>query len=142
MGKTGPKPARADGYHVTRKGYLRKWLDGRMQLAHRVEWELHRGPVPDGMQIHHRNGDKQDNRIENLEILDAITHKRLHEGCQLRGGTWWKLCPKCGEWKPIDEEHWYFCRQGWPMYRCKPCHRRGAVRVDEQAVDRRARSGL
>jgi hypothetical protein len=123
MGKRGPKPQRPDGYHVTAKGYLRGLVDGRHQLAHVVEWERHNGPVPDGFHLHHINGDKQDNRIENRQLVDPTTHKRIHSGCELRGGEWWKPCSICGEHKPINLDHWYISPEGWPLYgRCRPCH--------------------
>jgi len=34
-----------------RYGYIR--ANGRMQLAHRVSWELHRGPIPNGIEVCH-----------------------------------------------------------------------------------------
>ena len=123
MGKRDPKPRRADGCHVTKKGYLRGIFDGRLRLAHDVEWERANGPIPAGMQVHHINENKTDNRIENLELVDATTHKRLHSGCELRDGIWWKPCRKCGNMKPIDRDHWYLSREGWPQYgRCRKCH--------------------
>lgn len=123
MGKRGPKPRRADGYHITAKGYLRGRVDGRMRLAHVIEWERHNGIIPRGFQVHHRNGDKQDNRVENLELVDATTHKRLHSGCELRDGVWWKPCSVCGEFKAVVIGEWYISAQGWPLYgRCRLCH--------------------
>jgi len=126
MGQRGPKPKRADGYHVTRKGYLRRATEpggGGLKLGHVIAWESVNGPVPDGYQIHHWNGDKQDNALANLALVDALTHKRIHSGCQLRDGEWWKPCRVCGEFKPVGAADWYLSPQGWPLYgRCRPCH--------------------
>ncbi|WP_366522307.1 HNH endonuclease signature motif containing protein [Acidovorax sp.] len=43
---------------------------------HRVVWEHHNGPIPAGCHIHHINGDKSDNSLENLECLGASEHMR------------------------------------------------------------------
>ena len=39
--------------------------------AHRLVYEAFCGPIPDGMQINHKNGDKADNHLENLELMTA-----------------------------------------------------------------------
>ena len=123
MGKRGPKPKRADGCHVTRAGYLRGNLGGRLRLLHCYTWECANGRIPPGFCVHHVDGDKRNNRIENLQLVDATTHKRIHGGCELRNGVWWKPCRLCGERKPIGPEHWYVSREGYPLYgRCRPCH--------------------
>lgn len=52
-------------------GYLkvdRRYLGLPNVQAHRVIWEAVHGPIPDGMVINHRNGIKNDNRIDNLEL--------------------------------------------------------------------------
>jgi hypothetical protein len=123
MGKRGPKSADGREGSTSKKGYRRIQRGGRLVMEHRWIWEQSNGPVPDGCDVHHENEDKLDNRIENLQLVDKITHKRLHSGCELRAGVWWKPCGVCGESKPIGQEHWYLSAEGWPLYgRCRPCH--------------------
>lgn len=50
--------------NTTPKGYSKLNVDGRYVFAHRVIWKMHHGDDPH--QIDHINGDRGDNRIENL----------------------------------------------------------------------------
>ena len=61
--------------------YLNSTIRKRL---HRYVWEQEVGPIPKGCHIHHLNGDKSDNRIENLAILTASGHHRLHGQEQAR----------------------------------------------------------
>lgn len=53
-------------------GYLQvrvMWSGQRVHaMAHRLVWRHFYGPIPPGLTINHRNGQKQDNRPENLEL--------------------------------------------------------------------------
>ena len=102
---------------ITAKGYVRGWV-GR-EMAHRREWRKHHGPVPVGFFIHHIDGNKQNNSIENLELVTAKDHKRIHGGCELRNGEWWKPCRKCGEIKPVESS--YYKRKSGISPWCKSC---------------------
>lgn len=54
------------GYMQTRT--MIDWT-ARTVLVHRLVWRVFFGPIPDGMQINHKNGVKNDNRPANLELV-------------------------------------------------------------------------
>ena len=56
---------------VSNTGYLQIKVGQRYFKAHRLAWALHFGPL-DGGEIDHINGDRTDNRIENLRLVDRI----------------------------------------------------------------------
>ena len=58
-----------DGYEVIRVG-------GDQFRTNRLVWELHHGPIPDGMQIDHINGDRRDNRAANLRAVTAAENNK------------------------------------------------------------------
>jgi hypothetical protein len=62
------RQARADGF-VTVYGYRRVQVDGRQVAEHRLVVERHIGRrLLPGENVHHRNGNRLDNRLENLEL--------------------------------------------------------------------------
>ena len=51
---------------------------GKTVLLHRWLWAQAHGTIPPGGVIHHRNGDRYDNRLENLELTRAQPHSAHH----------------------------------------------------------------
>jgi len=45
---------------------------------HRVIWMQQQGEIPKGFMVHHLNGDKKDNRVENLICVSRKDHAKLH----------------------------------------------------------------
>ena len=41
---------------------------GKDLYAHRIVWEMHNGPIPQGMMIDHVNGNAFDNRLSNIRL--------------------------------------------------------------------------
>lgn len=123
MGTRGPKPKHEFGFgSITKKGYVRGFdkASGRQRMLHNLVWEQHRGLIPENYQVHHINGIKTDNRIENLELLSPIEHKRLHSGCfRDEQGEWHKPCRKCGIEKHL-ETNFYKRKDGISPW-CKGC---------------------
>lgn len=68
-----------DGIKFTLRntGYYSMTTNNR-QLMHRYIWQKEKGAIPDGWDIHHINGEKWDNRIDNLECLPKSEHTRLY----------------------------------------------------------------
>lgn len=52
-------------------GYVSVSIANSPYLAHRLIWALNGFDLPDEMEIDHKNGNKKDNRIENLRLVTS-----------------------------------------------------------------------
>ena len=125
-------------YAKTAKGYIRGRKDstGRLRMEHDLVWESYFGPIPEGMQVHHIDFDKTNNRIDNLRLVSALDHKRLHSGCVEIDGVWYKPCKVCGELKPCTPDYWYYARGYITGKTCKACYSKKVVADRRERVAR------
>lgn len=62
------------------KGYLQRKVDGRYVYVHRIVMAeaLGLSSLPREFAVHHINGDKKDNRLNNLALVTHSGHMKLH----------------------------------------------------------------
>ena len=60
-------------FHKTKKGHFYRAVS-----LHEAVWRIYFGDVPAGYIIHHRNENKADNRIENLQLMTEAEHRAWH----------------------------------------------------------------
>lgn len=110
-------------FSKNKSGY---WKGRSGKSAHRWVWEKVRGSIPAKMHVHHKDGNKDNNCIANLELLSASAHARLHgvtrtpyrqpEGSgQIAEELWTKECVHCQKTFEVIKRVFHrvvFCSRG------------------------------
>ena len=83
-------------YYITKGGLVYKLINGKLvyiecrqmdsgylktpthELVHRLVYKTFVGEIPPGYHIHHKDHNKQNNALDNLELIDPVEHQRLH----------------------------------------------------------------
>lgn len=80
-----PKYIEYDGLKFCRDDKTGYYLNSTIRKRlHRYVWEKEHGEIPKGYHIHHIDGDKSNNSIENLALFTAGDHEKLHGAEQKR----------------------------------------------------------
>ena len=116
-----PKPMQ--DRHPCAKGYARRngSRDRIMEHVAVAETALGR-PLPNGAEVHHINGKRDDNRPANLVICPSRKyHRLLHMRARALaacGDPAARRCQKCGQWAPMDQNFRMHKTGGWHRGDC------------------------
>lgn len=85
------------GSHNQKKGYWYIGVQQKVYAVHRIAWKMATGQDPEG-EVDHINGDPEDNRIDNLQVVTRAENNRLktrrrrtaawRKGVVWTGSTW------------------------------------------------------
>lgn len=73
--------------------YLKCAIDKSRYAIHRLMWYVHNGPIPNNLEIDHINGNRQDNRLQNLRLA-TDQQNGMNRGLSIRNksghsGVYW-----------------------------------------------------
>ncbi len=109
------------GVFYTKKGYPCVYINGKNILVHVFVWEKENGKKRKGLDLHHKDFDKSNYDINNLELLTKSDHLRIHaKWVRSKDGSWIKKpCKDCKNTLPLDA---FYQRRGLtPSNRCIEC---------------------
>lgn len=114
-------------YNGACAGYFR---NRRGKLLHRAIYEAAHGPIESRIHVHHRDGDRSNNDLANLEALDIRDHMRLHMAerpdvpghmARIRPLTvLWHRSPEGRAWHS-EHSREAFAKRGSVDYTCQHC---------------------
>lgn len=105
------------GYYLASK----PTYNGKRERLHCYVWRHFNGPVKDGYIVHHKDGDKNNNDIDNLRCISAALHGK-HHSCKRAIDMYDDVCrnlsenavPKASEWHKSDKgRKWH--KENWKI---------------------------
>ena len=95
---------------TSEKDYFRHTTGKTTILMHRYVWEFYNCKIPKGYEVHHIDGNKANNDISNLKLVESHEHRMLHSKLLTDDEREWRrnnlainARPKASEWHKSDE---------------------------------------
>ncbi len=90
--------------------------------CHRIIWEEDVGPIPEGHDIHHKDGNKFNNLLSNLECLSKADHMRLHaiEGREKRSACMKKNSANVHAWLKTEKGKKFLSDKAKKQFEMRP----------------------
>lgn len=111
--KLPPKHQYFDGHTFTRDEHTGYYLDTKGKPRKRMHiyvWEYYNDKIPKGYNVHHRDGNKANNDISNLQLVKVHEHRMIHAKQLTEEEREWRrqnlaknARPKASEWHKSDE---------------------------------------
>lgn len=103
----------------------------RRSYLHRDLWIAANGPIPDGYELDHRDGDPLNNALPNLQLLPIPEHKAKHAGeasersrrlaASIPADRRQAMLAKAAEWHRSPEGRAWHSRQSVAIHAAMPC---------------------
>ena len=82
---------------------------------------------PKQFDVHHIDGNKTNNKLENLQLVTHLEHHRIEHNWKLINGIWWKPCNFCNRFLEVEKN--FYRRNGKTsqdphVSKCIDCHHR------------------
>lgn len=93
-------------FYETKQGYWMGTVNKKPQRLHMYMWLREHGVIPPGYHIHHKDGNKANNDMENLELLEMTAHLGNHgkdRDIEEQRRTMDKVREKASEWHKSKE---------------------------------------
>jgi hypothetical protein len=100
-------------YYTSRKG------NNYSRSLHRQMWFDNHGEIPEGFQVHHKDGNAFNNTIENLEIINKGEHSKYHSDIRVKENP--ERFKKLAEIGREYAKQWHGSKEG------KEWHRQNAI---------------
>lgn len=85
----------------------------KLLSLHRMVWICYNGEIPEGHDIHHKDFDKENNVISNLELVHKDEHKKIHLAHKTKKVPEKKqkfICKVCGkEYESVNRSNNTYC---------------------------------